>query len=123
MTLFGFESFMCFGGEPKIVRVLSEKKNNHYFVNHYNLEWEELDVPECNYERNTKKLTKPVNLSNMIEICKMLSKNRSYVRIDLYEAGSRIYFGEITFYHAGGYMDFARLSDDKLLGSWIDLPQ
>ena len=38
----------------------------------------------------------------MLDICKILSKPFPQVRIDLYEIGGKIYFGEMTFTSAGG---------------------
>ena len=58
----------------------------------------------------------------MIEISKILGRGIPFVRIDLYDTEMGVYFGEITFFPMSGFMDFEREEDDKLLGSWIKLP-
>ena len=114
--------FMCFNGEPKIIQVMSERRDGHYLINHFDLEWNEIDIPRKTIKTNPNVPTKPKNLGRMIEISKILSKNIPFVRIDLYETEAGIYFGEITFFPASGFMDFADSQTDYLLGSWIDLP-
>jgi hypothetical protein len=57
----------------------------------------------------------------MKEIAAKLSKGMKFVRIDLYELNGRIYFGEYTFFHGGGF----RLSEpeewERRMGDWIEL--
>ena len=38
----------------------------------------------------------------MIEVAEILSADFDYIRIDLYEVGGRIYFGEATFMPGAG---------------------
>ena len=114
--------FMCFNGEPKIVQVMSERRDGHYLLNHFDLEWNEIDIPRKSIKRNPQAPVKPRNIDKMIEISKILSWDMPFVRIDLYETEEGIYFGEITFFPVSGFMDFEREEDDKLLGSWIKLP-
>lgn len=42
---------------------------------------------------------------------------------DLYNLNGKIYFGEITFYHHGGFAPFHPEKWDYELGSWIKLPE
>lgn len=115
--------FMCYNGVPKIVRVMSERRGSHYMVNSFDLEWNEIDLPGKFIRRNPNVPAKPKFLDSMIEISRVLSKGLTFVRIDMYETATKIYFGEITFYPASGFMDFKREKDDDLLGSWIVLPE
>lgn len=114
--------FMCFNGEPKIIQVMSERRDGHYLLNHFDLEWNEIDIPRKSIRRNPKTPVKPKNLDKMIEISKILGRGIPFVRIDLYDTEMGVYFGEITFFPMSGFMDFEREEDDKLLGSWIKLP-
>lgn len=115
--------FMCFNGEPRIIQVMSQRKNNQYLVNHFDLEWNEINMPRKTIKANSRAPVKPDRLSEMIEISKILSKGIPFVRIDLYETATGVYFGEITFYPVSGFMDFADHQTDYLLGSWIKLSQ
>ncbi len=115
--------FMCFNGEPKIIQVISERRSSSYLINHFDVEWNEIDIPRKTLRVNLYAPAKPKYLKNMIEISKTLSKDIPFVRIDLYETGKSVYFGEMTFFPVSGFMDFKREKDDLLLGSWIELPK
>lgn len=115
--------FMCFNGEPRIIQVMSERKNGQYLINHFDLEWNEIDISRKTLKKNPRIPAKPKNLGRMTEISKILSKDMPFVRIDLYETKVGLYFGEITFFPVSGFMDFLYEKHDHLLGSWITLPQ
>ena len=57
----------------------------------------------------------------MIEIAEILSRPFPCVRVDLYNIGGKIYFGEMTFTSLGGLMNY--FTDDFLekAGGLIDL--
>lgn len=114
--------FMCFNGEPKIIQVMSGREKGRYFLNHFDLDWNEIYIPRKNLKKRFPSPLKPKNLDKMIEFSKILSKDIPFVRIDLYETENGVYFGEITFFPVGGYMDFEEEKHDYLLGSWIRLP-
>jgi hypothetical protein len=58
----------------------------------------------------------------MINIARKLSKNISFVRVDLYFIDCKIFFGEMTFYPSCGFGNFFPDSFDKTLGSFLQLP-
>ena len=62
-------------------------------------------------------LPKPKNLKRMIEIASNLSKGFPQMRIDFYEVGGRIYFGEITMSSNGMQMEFYNEKYLKYLGN------
>lgn len=43
----------------------------------------------------------PQNLDHMVAVAAELGVGHEFVRVDLYEVGGRVYFGELTFYPAG----------------------
>ena len=57
----------------------------------------------------------------MLEIARNLSQGFPEVRIDLYEVNGKVYFGEMTFTSAGGFMNY--YTDEFLLelGNMVDL--
>ncbi|MBE6909146.1 MAG: carbonic anhydrase [Ruminococcaceae bacterium] len=63
----------------------------------------------------------PNNISDMIECAEKLSTGFPHARIDLYCVDSKIYFGEITFFNASGYMKFDPDSFDIELGNMFPL--
>ncbi|HHC7308804.1 TPA: ATP-grasp fold amidoligase family protein [Vibrio campbellii] len=56
-------------------------------------------------------------VKEMAELAKILGQEFNYVRVDFYLIGERIYFGEMTFCHGGGYERFYPTSADFMLGS------
>lgn len=79
------------------------------------------------FERHYKtadNLQKPESYNQMIVLSERIAKEvaNPFLRIDLYEINSKIYFGEITFYPGGGLEEFTPESWDYELGSWINLP-
>jgi hypothetical protein len=115
--------FYCFHGEPKVIQVISERNNGHYYIDHYDLEWNKFIIPRKNYSKDPVAQDKPKDLDEMISISRELSKNIPFARIDLYNTESGISFGEITFFPVSGFIDFSDQQTDYLLGSWLRLPQ
>ena len=52
----------------------------------------------------------------MLEIAKILSEDFPFVRVDLYNVGGKIYFGELTFYPWSGYVRYCPDEFDYQLG-------
>ena len=44
------------------------------------------------------------------------------MRVDFYEVGGKVYFGEMTFYHWSGLVPFEPVEWDRAFGDWIELP-
>ncbi len=53
----------------------------------------------------------------------MVSQDIPFCRIDLYEIGEIVYFGEITFYPMSGFGTFNPKKYNKLLGKMLLLPK
>ena len=62
------------------------------------------------------------NLSKMIELSRILSKNTYQLRVDFYEVNEKIYCGELTFFDGGGFYGFIPKKYNRILGDWIKLP-
>ena len=65
---------------------------------------------------------KPQNWEKMKALASVLSSGIPHVRVDLYEIGGEVYFGEYTFYHWSGLMPFDPGSFDDMAGSYLELP-
>lgn len=114
--------FLCFNGEPKIIQVMSGRKNGNYYINHYDINWDRVEIHRKRCAENPKGIDKPAGLQTMIDISRRLSRDIPFVRVDLYSTARQILFGEMTFYPVSGYMDFQDERWDYKLGSWIELP-
>lgn len=64
----------------------------------------------------------PENLDKMFEVAEALGRDFDFVRVDLYNVGGRIVFGELTNYPNAGLMPFEPSSVDVEFGSHWHVP-
>lgn len=115
--------FFCFDGEVKALFIATDRsKGEHavrfdFFDENYN------HLPFTNGHPNASVLPKkPIMFEEMKNLASKLSKGFPHVRIDFYEVGTQIYFGEMTFFHWSGMKPFVPEEWDYKFGSWIKLP-
>lgn len=111
----------CFNGECKLIQVDFDRFINHR-RNLYDTDWNLIEDLSIKYpsDKNTI-IEKPSNLDEMLEIARKLSKDIPFVRVDLYLINGKIYFGELTFFHGGGYEKFTPEEWNKKLGDMIKI--
>ena len=116
----GIEDFkiLCFHGEPKYIIIDKDRYIDHK-RNFYDIDWNRVDVTTDHAQFDTP-YPKPENLTTMLEIAKIMSKDFPFVRVDLYNVNGDIYFGELTFYPWSGYVAFTPKEFDEHLGSLLD---
>ncbi len=113
--------FFCFNGEPKLLFVAQNRHIETKF-DFFDMQFHKLNIK--NYYKNSSTLqSKPKNFELMIELAKKLSKGLPHIRIDFYNISGKIYFGEYTFHHFGGYKKFEPEEWDYEIGSWLKLPE
>lgn len=66
---------------------------------------------------------KPRHFELMKELASKLSAGLPQIRIDLYEADGKVYFGEFTFFHWSGFKPYVPEEWDYRFGGWIRLPE
>ena len=114
---------MCFNGEPKCSFVCSNRNaESGLCVNFYDYNWKPMPF-ERHYPKNKQEIEKPSQYNKMLELAKKLSKDIPFVRVDFYQKGEQIYFGELTFYPGSGMEEFTPDEWDEKLGKWIELPK
>ena len=106
--------FICFNGKAYCV-VVDVGRMTFHQRNFYDMNWERIDV-ESDHENFEPDVQKPVGFEQMVEIAQKLSKGFPFVRVDLYNVGGKIYFGELTFYPWSGYVQYKPDSFDFELG-------
>jgi hypothetical protein len=106
--------FFCFGSHPYCVQVDSGRYDSHR-QNFYDMQWNSLGV-HCSYPEG-EGVEKPLGFDEMKQLACQLSKEFPFVRVDFYNVGGKIYFGELTFYPSSGYGKFTPDSFDLELGS------
>ncbi len=114
--------FFCFHGKVKIYKIDMGRQIKHHCANYYNMDGVLTDCSEEAFpiDKNAN-IILPNNFNEMVIIAERLASNisRDFIRVDLYNVDGKIYFGELTFYPAGGYGKFVPEKWDYLLGSWI----
>lgn len=114
--------FFCFNGEVKCFKIDFDRFIKHR-ANYYSPEGDLLPFGESAYPPDVNKiLPMPHSLKEMIDFAQKLSANIPFLRVDFYEVGKQIYFGELTFYPAAGFGFFTSEEWDLKLGEWIQLP-
>lgn len=115
--------FYCFDGEPKFLYV-SRGLEDHSTarISFLTLDWQFAPFGRRDFKPFESLPPKPQNYEKMLEICKTLSKDCPFLRVDLYECSGQVYFSELTFFPCGGVMPFKDKSDDEKLGQLIKLP-
>lgn len=113
-----------FNGVPKIILVCRDRfKESGITEDFYSENWVHLDVRRPGVPNAEVELEQPEELKKMLELAKKISKDMAFVRTDFYAINKKIYFGEITFYPANGFVGFEPEKYDELFGEWIVLPK
>ncbi|MBR5321205.1 MAG: glycosyl transferase [Clostridia bacterium] len=111
--------FFCFNGEPKVMFVATDRATDCKF-DFFDMDFNHLDLVNI-HPNADKPIYKPEKFEEMKELATKLSKGMCHVRIDLYELNGKIYFGEYTFFHGGGFQLCHPEKWECQLGDWIDL--
>lgn len=98
----------CLNGKAEFFNIMSERKADgdkamRMTVDCYDMDWNPInEVCGIGSEVAGKgNIPKPSKLKEMKEIAEKLAEDFKFVRVDLYQIGEKIYFGELTFSPAG----------------------
>lgn len=105
--------FHCINGEPAFVLTCSNREDS-LKLSLYDLDWNPISGLQ-GAMRNERKIERPKNLKEMLEVAKTLSSDFDFVRVDLYEADEKIFFGELTFSPACGVLEYFT---DSFVAKW-----
>lgn len=95
---------LCMNGVPQNVMVCTGRRQGNVKFYFFDLDWEFLPLNYGDDQLPTDfTLPRPKHLDEMIRVAKILSKDFKLLRVDLYEANDRVYFGEMTFYPDSGF--------------------
>lgn len=109
----------CFDGKPTYISVDSDRFGNHT-RDIFNTDWERQSL-EYRYKHSDTPPPPPANLALMLELAEKLAKPFAFSRIDFYDTGSQVYFGEITFHPGSGFNPFKPTEWQDILGRQIPL--
>lgn len=115
--------FMCFHGEVKCIFTCTQRRSSDGLrVTFFDEEWKQLPFERHYPAAEVGSIAKPKNLNLMKKFAEQLSTNIPFVRVDFYEINGKVYFGELTFFPGAGFEEFTPSKYDRILGSWINLP-
>ena len=95
----------CFNGQIYHIETICDRdvKSGSTNCDTYDIHWQRTECVKPEYHRNRRLLPKPDCFDEMKQIAETLSKDVEYVRVDLYEIGGKVLFGELTFTPTGCY--------------------
>lgn len=118
----------CFNGKVNMIQVdLGRDTPNHY-RNWYSKDW--IREPyKWSSKKSANKYTdpsedeveQPKSLKKMISLSEILASEFNYVRVDWYDVDNKLYFGELTFHHDGGYRPILPEEWDYKLGERLKI--
>lgn len=100
--------------------ILNRFKDKDTSCYHFDKDWNFLESNTSD-NHELENLAKPNNYDYFLEICRKLSSDFKFVRVDLYIVNEKIYFGELTFTSKGGFDNDFSYELDKWIGSKINV--
>lgn len=113
--------FFCFDGEVRLLFVATDRSHDTRF-DFFDTDFKPLPFTQ-GHPRADKLPGRPECFDGMKAMAAKLSKGHPHVRVDLYETGGKIYFGELTFFHYAGCVEFNPPEWDVRLGEMLTLPR
>lgn len=115
--------FFCFNGKPVYCQVITGR-SEHKYIDFYDMNWNHM--PFTGMAKNVKNSPQPINcppsFGEMKRISEIMSKDFSFVRVDLYDDRGKVLFGEMTFTPSSGLGVFNPDEWDLILGDMLILP-
>lgn len=108
--------FYVFKGVCRAIHVDAERFSNHR-RSFFDKDWNYL--PFWAQYPFAGPLEKPYNLTEMVSLAERLGKDFDFVRVDLYDLGDRVVFGEMTHFPDGGNVRFYPKVYDTWFGSFF----
>ena len=113
--------FFCFNGEVRCFKIDLDRFSYHR-ANYYDCDCNILPFGEIAYPADyEREIEFPENIKEMMMLAERLAKDTIFSRVDFYNVNGQIYFGEITFFPAGGFGIIKPDEWDKRLGDWISI--
>lgn len=109
----------CFNGNPEFVQVDRDRFQGHKRA-FYSMEWEKLDF-STGYDTVDEQC--PCELGKMKKLAAEFAERFSFVRVDFYNVGKEIYFGEFTYFPDCGFYKYDPDKWDYYWGRLLELPQ
>lgn len=113
--------FFCFNGTPRFMQLEVGRNTAHNTRNFYDMNWNLMPFGKELPHNPNLNVPKPALFDEMKKIAEELCQPFQFVRVDLYQAKGKVYFGELTFFPAGGAPDFVPDQYDEIVGDMWEL--
>jgi hypothetical protein len=111
--------FLMFDGDCGVI--LLQAGYPVWTRDYYSPDWQWLPVSRGKAHADLRP-PRPKNLALMLDIASRLSRGVDFVRVDLYDLGNRVVFGEMTNYPGAAQEPYSPWSFDLQLGELWNLP-
>lgn len=112
--------FLCFDGKPYFCWV-DKGRFSHHTRDVFDMDWNLQPWNQAHKGHCPEAIPMPENFELMKNIATTLCEGFKHVRVDLYNVGGKIYFGEMTFTNGGGNDPIVPEEYDKMLGDLWNL--
>lgn len=114
--------FFTFEGNPKVIQVDYDRFKWHK-RNLYDTAWKYIEAGIQYPSDPDHVIDKPRALDEMLGLCQEIGKKFKQIRIDLYLVDNKVYFGELTFFHGGGFEHFRPEEFGLQMGEYVQLSE
>ncbi len=110
--------FFCFNGKAELLFVATErqKEGEEVKFDFFDMSFNHLDIRNGHPNASVPP-ARPEHFEEMKDLAARLSAGLPQVRVDFYELGGKVYFGEYTFYHFRGLVPFEPDGWDVKIGN------
>lgn len=114
--------FFCFDGKVKWLFIATDRQNREEpYFDFFDMDFNHLPL-QHGHPNAPVMPEKPKSFELMKAFASKLSQGLPHVRVDFYEVDGKVYFGELTFFHHGGWTPFTPEKWDYIFGEEIILP-
>ena len=110
--------FFTFNGEPKVMYIATGRSSGETYGDFFDMEFNHL-VLDIDHRNAPVCPRKPECFEEMKKAAAILAQGIPQVRVDFYEINGQYYFGEMTFFHCGGFVNFQPESWNRQFGDWV----
>ena len=113
--------FFCFNGVPKFLKVDAGRESVRKQA-YLDLDWQMMPCHNPNYQFFSDIPPRPPHFNQLVELAHTLAEGLAFVRLDLYDTGERVVFGEFTLYPCGGNLRLEPEKWNRWMGDLLELP-
>lgn len=112
--------FFVFDGQPRLIGMHTGRTAGRHRNRVYSPDWEPVGVPAARPAAEVA--PRPERLEEMLAAAAALGRSFDFIRVDLYQVGGQVWFGELTPYPGSGMSRLQPPELDVELGSYWRLP-